>query len=304
MRIVKKILYIANLQIRRTHWFKDVFFPCCSKFWSYNRFNTKVVNLGSSSALHAFDYEGYDTIAANWAITRNSIVGDLAILKNYYSFLDPIQSTVLLPICPFSSLSGRYDYLDDRYYTFLYPSSIPSFSVQRLNQVMEKYNNPMRYYPVVEIFASIRRLFKRKNATMTSQEMLADANKWYSGWLKEFSIVNLDGELSLINKDSISEYCDYLQEMISFCEERYINLYIVIPPVYKTLRDKFDDNARDILFSSILKVAQSRGVRVLDYFSNSEFSDNKDNFRNSFFLNKNGARVFTKRVLEDIQILK
>ena len=303
MRIIKKLLYIVNAQVRKTHWFRKICFPECDKFRTYNRFKTIIVNLGSTSSLHAFNYEGITVPSANWAIERNPIVGDMAILKNYHSFLEPGKSTVLLPLCPFSSLSGRYDYLDDRYYTFLYPTSIPDFSIQRLNQVMERYNNPMRYYPAVEMFAWVGRLLKKNRDTLSEEEMQKDAEKWYDGWLKEFSLNDLQGPLSLLNKDSISEYCDHLKEMIRFCEERELNFYIVIPPVYKTLRIKFSQQAYNTLFSSILNVASQGNVKVLDYFLESDFTNRKDLFLNSFFLNKKGAQLFTKRVLSDLSLI-
>lgn len=303
MSIVRKIRKAANMIVRQSYWFKEVCFSGCSKFWSYNKFNTKIVNLGSTSSLYAFNYEDLNVKAANWAIARNPIVGDLAILKNYYSFLEPNKSIVLLPICPFSSLSGRYDYLDDRYYTFLYPSSIPYFSNQRLNKIMEIYNNPLRYYPIAELFAIIVRLFKKKEIILSEKQMEIDAKIWYNNWLKEFSINSFSEGLSLLNKDSISEYCVYINEIIDFCEERNLSIYVVIPPVYKTLRDKFDEQACFTLFSDIYNVAQNRNVKILDYFKQSEFSANKVLFKNSFLMNKEGAKVFTQKVLEDLQVI-
>ena len=168
---------------------------------------------------------------------------------------------------------------------------------------MERYNNPMRYYPAVEMFAWVGRLLKKNRETLSEEEMQKDADKWYEGWLKEFSLNDLQGSLSLLNRDSISEYCEHLKEMICFCEERKLKICVVIPPVYKTLRIKFDKRAYDTLFSSIINVAIQGNVKVLDYFFESDFTNRKDLFLNSFFLNKKGAQLFTKRVLSDLSLI-
>ena len=57
MSIKHKIASKLNGAIRRTHWFNEELFPDCRKFWNYNTFNTDVINLGSTSGCHAFDYE-------------------------------------------------------------------------------------------------------------------------------------------------------------------------------------------------------------------------------------------------------
>lgn len=58
MSIKHKIASKINGAIRRTHWFNEELFPDCRKFWEYNKFNTDVINLGSTSGFYAFDYEG------------------------------------------------------------------------------------------------------------------------------------------------------------------------------------------------------------------------------------------------------
>ena len=128
-----KIKYILNALIKRGYWFNNVFFEGCRKMSMYSTFNTDVINLGSTSAVHAFNYDGLGLKAGNWAMTRNPLLGDYAILKNYSSFLKKDRSIVIITLCPFSSLAGSYNFLDDRYYTFLYPSTIPMLMIWKLN---------------------------------------------------------------------------------------------------------------------------------------------------------------------------
>ena len=110
------IKHIINSVIRKGYWFNNVSFDGCSR----------LINLGSTSAVYAFNYEGVGIKGGNWAMPRNPLLGDYAILRNYSSFLKK-GSIVIIPLCPFSAFSGSYDYLDDRFYTILYPTTIPNY---------------------------------------------------------------------------------------------------------------------------------------------------------------------------------
>ena len=82
MSLKKKIKNKIDSFIRNSHWYSEVLFPDCKKFWTYNTFNTEVVNLGSTSALYAFNYDNLPIKGANFALSRNPLTADLAILKN------------------------------------------------------------------------------------------------------------------------------------------------------------------------------------------------------------------------------
>lgn len=75
-------------------------------FGNITKFNTDVINLGSTSVCHAFDYEGLPICGSNFALRHNSLSGDLAILKNYFGYLNPTNSHVIIPLCAFSSLAA------------------------------------------------------------------------------------------------------------------------------------------------------------------------------------------------------
>lgn len=305
MSIKRKILKIFNILIRKGHWFNEVEFPSCYKFWVYNTFNTEVVNLGSTSALYAFNYEGLSIKAANWALAHNPLLGDCAILKNYFSYLRSEGSTVILPLCVFSSLAGSYDICEDRYYSLLYPASIPHFSYRRQQRVKSLVKNPVLHYPLYALFSDIKYfLFRKRCIKLTEVQMEADANAWIRDWTHEFSLSDLSTSLSLINKDSINDAADILNDIIKFCRERRVRLVIVIPPMYHTLAEKFTPDIRRVFVGALLEKMINRDVVFLDYMGDEEFTNNRELFRNSFFLNKKGAKIFTRKVLTDIGILK
>lgn len=148
MSIKHKIASKINGAIRRTHWFNEELFPDCRKFWNYNTFNTDVINLGSTSGYYAFDYEGLPIKGGNFALRHNPLSGDQAILKNYFGYLNPKGSHVIIPLCVFSSLAGSYDFMEDRFYTLIYPSSIPHFSYRRQQQIKAIAASPIRRFPL------------------------------------------------------------------------------------------------------------------------------------------------------------
>ena len=110
MSIKHKIAGKINGVIRRTRWFNEEMFPDCRKFWEYNKFNTDVINLGSTSGCHAFDYEGLPICGGNFALRHNPLSGDLAILKNYLTIIkfclelsDLMQAIYFTSLCIFST---------------------------------------------------------------------------------------------------------------------------------------------------------------------------------------------------------
>lgn len=68
--------------IRRSYWYHGIF-GHCAKFWNLKEEECfDVVNLGSNSALHAFDYTNLPINAANWAMSPQGLYADGALLQN------------------------------------------------------------------------------------------------------------------------------------------------------------------------------------------------------------------------------
>jgi hypothetical protein len=306
-RFVLFIGRVVNALCRKTYWYNEVLFPDCAKFWNHKTFNLDVVNFGSTSGVYAFNYEGIPLKCANWALARNPLSGDEAVLKNYMSYLNPKGSTAIFPLCPFSTLAGSYECYEDRYYTFLYSSSIPSFSKQRQTKVVHMKNRPLKYYPIYELLRDVGRFlvspFRKKHMVILSEEkMKSDAEKWMTGWCFEFSINKLGTPLSLINKDAINDASAILNRIINLCKDRNITPVFVIPPMYHTLSEKFNPAMRKQLLNSVLTNMEIRGVRFLNYMDDSEFSNKSEFFINSFILNEKGAKKFTKKIISDLSL--
>lgn len=298
-----KILHIINAGIRRkSYWYNNVLFADCPKFWKHRTFNLDIVNLGSSSGKYAFDYSGLELKGANWAMAPQSLVADMAILKTYSSFLKSQGGIVLIPLCPFSCLGGSSLYLPDKYYSILRMPSIPSCSYKKQQEVFDKRNNPLRYYPAIEMIRDIWRLFRSPANSIPEKKFSQNAEHFINGWMHEFSILDFKNPLILKNQDAYKDGVRILNEMIQFCLERNFRPVIVIPPVTKQLLSCFTADMRERFIYSFIEQGNKQGVEFLDYFEDADFSDNPKLFRNSFFLNNAGAKHFTRRVLKDLEI--
>lgn len=304
MSIKHKIASKINGAIRRTHWFNEEFFPDCRKFWNYNTFNTDVINLGSTSGYYAFDYEGLPIKGGNFALRHNPLSGDQAILKNYFGYLNPKGSHVIIPLCVFSSLAGSYDFMEDRFYTLIYPSSIPHFSYRRQQQIKAIAASPIRRFPLWSFYTELRaQLRGTSHSTLTEEQMKADADRWIKGWKHEFALSDFSQPLSLFNKDGVNDAAEILNDIISFCKERNIKPVIMIPPMYHTLAEKFDEKARQLFVYDLIEKIEDKTVPFHNYMDDSRFSRDSSLFMNSFFLNKKGAKKFTRIALTDIGLL-
>lgn len=304
MSIKHKIASKINGAIRRTHWFNEEFFPDCRKFWNYNTFNTDVINLGSTSGYYAFDYEGLPIKGGNFALRHNPLSGDQAILKNYFGYLNPKGSHVIIPLCVFSSLAGSYDFMEDRFYTLIYPSSIPHFSYRRQQQIKAIAASPIRRFPLWSFYTELRaQLRGTGHSTLTEEQMKADADRWIKGWKHEFALSDFSQPLSLFNKDGVNDAAEILNDIISFCKERNIKPVIMIPPMYHTLAEKFDEKARQLFVYDLIEKIEDKTVPFHNYMDDSRFSRDSSLFMNSFFLNKKGAKKFTRIALTDIGLL-
>lgn len=304
MSIKHKIASKLNGAIRRTHWFNEELFPDCRKFWNYNTFNTDVINLGSTSGCHAFDYEDLPIRGVNFALSHNPLSGDQAILKNYFGYLNPKGSHIIISLCVFSSLAGSYDFMEDRFYTLIYPTSIPHFSYRRQQQIKTIAASPIRKFPLWSFFAELRALLRGTcHSTLTEEQMKADAERWIKGWKHEFALSDFSQPLSLINKDGVNDAAEILNDIILFCKERNIKPVILIPPMYHTLAEKFDEKARQLFVYDLIEKIEDKTVPFYNYMDDSRFSRDSSLFMNSFFLNKKGAKKFTRIALTDIGLL-
>ena len=300
--LVKSTLTILNILVQRTRWYKRKVGDGI-KFRKEIDTNLDICNLGSNSGKYAFSYEETGLKGENWALGPQTLSYDFRILKNYSSYLKE-GATVLISLCPFSSCIRDFenDTINHKYYSFLHPIFILNYSKSTSKQVMRFVNEPFLVSPV----KSLIRLFKDVSVDnvieMNKDEIEINANEFITIWKDQFSISNLDAPVSKENMESVTYNTNLLLEMISFCFERKLKPVIVIPPVSKALHSKFSETFCENYIYSFIHRANNKQIPFLNYFDEQQFAENNLYF-NSYFLNENGRKLFTKKVLKDLQLI-
>lgn len=292
--------------IKKSDWYTTTFMDC-KKFWEGFPMGLDVVNLGSTSSVNAFNYDGIDKKCANWAMRPQTLYADFLVLQNYCSYLKP-GSIVIIPLCPFSSLSSPR-YLTkgaDRYYTILASESIWPYSFEKYEQMANIKNQPQRYYPlsscVMDVLRKLHVVKRKKSKAITVSEAMleADANNRIESWKKEFSILDFNHPLRLHNLDMLDTAKELIREMVRFCKDREYVPVVVVPPVSRPLAAMFPDYAVEQYVTPLLEVGKTVGALVLDYIKDEEFGKS-EYFQDSICMNRIGASVFTQRVLKDTE---
>ena len=284
-----------------TIWFNTTMqFEGCKAISSIGNFDNVIANLGSSSGFYAFNYNAIGVKGINLALPRQSLFADREMIKNYFSYLQN-GAVVIIPLCLFSSLEGEDCDFPDSYYMLLQSESIPNYSWKKKLRIQRIYNDPILFFPLFSLVQELRRTMSfRRNPKIDNHQMETDANNWIKDWMREFRITDFDREFSLVNKDSFESASRILNEIIYFCIDRELKPVIVIPPISRFLSAKVDERMRKKLITDFVNQTDRTIVPFINYLDDNEFADSKF-FMNSYFLNEDGAALFTKRVISDLK---
>ena len=298
------LLFIfMNKLLRQTNWYKNQFLDS-EKFHKEFPHDIEICNLGSNSGKFAFAYNDTIVKGENWAVGPQSFSYDFQVLKNYFSYLKD-GGIVLITMCPLGSCLRDYpgEQVNIKYYPILDSSLIVNYShIINLRYVhYPVLSTPMAIRFLIRDVPSDDRLLLSTNP-MNSEEIEQDADNWINGWKNQFSIPDLNSEIvSKENQSAIEYNTKLLSDMIDFCIVRNLKPILVLPPVTKSLRSKFSEIFLELYVYSFIRNANSRNIKVLDYFDDIRFMDS-DLYFNSFFMNSKGRKLFTNYVLKDIQL--
>lgn len=285
--------------VLNSHWYNNVMFKDCRKFWELGDSVFEVVNLGSTSGVFDFDYSGLTYKGANWAVGPQSIYGDFAVLRQYRKHLKN-GATVIYPLCPFTSISGAEEYVDDRCYSFLDYNLIPNAHYLRLSKIKQIKDNPISYYPLSSLKIDIKLgLFgnRVKEPICSEQYLKKDAENILNAWKRQFQLVDLSQPFEGHLKDIYDKGVVLLREMVTFCKSNNLKLVIVIPPMHKSLSSLFSMEARKNLIDSFILESIESSVPYYNLMEDQHFSDDSSLFRSSYYLNQKGAKKFTSYFL-------
>ena len=291
----------ANNIIKKTHWYNEVLFKDCRKFWDLKDEQFDVVNLGSGSGTYDFCYDDCGLKGANWAVAPQSTLGDFIILKQYRRYIKD-GGIVIYPLCPFTAISGAVPYLPPRCFSFIDYKTFPGGHYITSYNIQSERNNPLVFYPLFELFRDIIWYFRGSKDIVRSEKYLVkDAVNKINGWKDQFNISSLDERFIGRFDDVYQATIKMMSEIIDYCDKEGLKLVFTIPPVYHSLAELLTPAAREQLLDSFMDKANRDRVLYYNLLDDEEFINDKSLFRDSYYLNKKGAKKFTNIILNRIK---
>lgn len=300
----------------RTNWYKNFFvdteheiYPDNVWYRRHDERNFDVVNLGSSGGKWAFDYDDTGLKGMNWAYQPQTLYEDYQLLRHYHSILKK-NGVVIITIMPFTGLNKKTWIFDAMKYLKLETQGEP------IQPYMAAKAQRLAEYPILFRKPAVKALIKyflgkdkprdysvqnAEHNQMTVQQLKNDASMWINGWKNQFSIIDFDAPLTEENQKGRDYRIRLMRDLVDFCLERGYKPVYVIPPVTEYLDHYFTPKFKQTYYYEFLKQVE-RDVLLLDYTADKSLMDS-DLYFNSFFFNKRGRKIFTKRVLKDIGII-
>ena len=308
-----RMLAAGSVPVKRSIWYKRLFvdsmherYPDNVWYREHDERNFDIVNLGSSGGKWAFDWQSVGVKGMNWANQPQTLIDDFRLLKNFHSILKR-GGTVIITIMPFSSLNKSTGVMDTlKYLPTLYWDVVQGMpyvkEARRLQECPVLFGKPA-------IKAGLRYLLHREridadwretieNNPMSLEQLEEDAGRWMQGWARQFNIMDFEAPLTDDNRKGRNIRIKVMRELIDFCTERGYRPVYVIPPVTNQLAKRFTPRFRELYIYDFLKEVD-RDIRLLDYLNEDELSDQSLYF-NSFFLNRRGREIFTRKVMGEL----
>ena len=304
-KIKSKILLVINRIIRKTPWYKALW-GGADKIFKLNTFGLQVVNTGSGSGVHDFNYDGLPISGFNFALGPQSLGHDYNILKNYFSYFKK-GCTVIIPICPFSGMVVKYNKEHNfKYYPMLHPATIENFDEAERTRAYKLYREPIRAINVSFLKKIVRDLlnkFKCKIRCMQRPLNLQEsANSFISGWKTQFSITDLSAPISEAHRADVNIRKKTLGDMLEFCKERGFRPIVVMPPMNSSLYRQFPQSFKIQYVNPLIETTVDKECQFIDYTKDERFADDCF-YANALFLNQEGAKFFTRHLLMDLKII-
>lgn len=263
-----------------------------------------VVVLGSNAPKFAFDFSEVGSLVCdNWAVGPETFEYDFIILKKFAGKLKR-GAFVVWPVCPgkffLDKFKGRAEFV--KYYGFLDGQEFPDFdSSQRIRDFKYPlFFHPKRIKRLVKDTAEDKRMELDYNP-MGAGEVAKDASWWIHGcWNPEFGIdIENMAPLSEENRKAVDFNIGILRSAIEFSRARGLRIIFAYLPLTKELGEHFPADYVEKQMTRYVKEAVGEsGIPLVDYMRDGRFQDRSLYF-NSFFMNRNGARAFTKTFITE-----
>lgn len=306
---------MANKLVKKTNWWKNQYLAT-EQFVSNSGYrdniirNYDIVNLGSNPAHFAFFYE--DVKGQSWATGSQGQDMDFEVLKYFHSYLRA-GGTVIIPIMPFTAISP-YLKSQPNYWGLAYYSKFAKILDGAQTRVLPYGEKLLKYlkYPLLYNKKAVRYILRDVKPDtryqITEQPLMRldleqNAKKWINGWLMEFNLRHLLD----VKDERWTKYYDEAitlnKQMVDYCLERGLKPVFLCVPMTRHLSSLFPEEFSKFMVKVFVEKANERNIPFLDYTCDAQFQDDNLYF-DSFFLNLRGRKLFTRRVLKDLGLIK
>lgn len=262
-------------------------------------------NIGSSPAMYAFEY--MDGEGINLSIGRSCLDMDLEMLKGYSYLLQP-HAKVIIPIAPFYSILGNYTETMTQFDIYKYYRVLKHIQAYK-ESMLESLNGFINTKTIKKYLKYLYHDVEKDTRKFQTEqqysveELETNAQNYIKGWLSEFMIDSLDAPLTNENTKRRLESTIHLQRIIDYCNDNHFRPVLVLLPMTEHLLKRMGPDFREIYIYSFLNpVIDSTGVPCINYIEDNRFTDDKY-YCNALFLNRTGAKYFTKKILLDIDLI-
>jgi hypothetical protein len=162
------------------------------------------------------------------------------------------------------------------------------------------FSKPDYYLPLVRYIGKREAIKTAWNIFLGKPQEPAIRNRGYAGadlsWNSDLEKAKADIKEKRIryHQESVKLFLRFIQE----CKEMNIHLVLVCPPEYDE-GQKLTVNRKEVI-DYYKSIAAESNLLFLDY-SDDEICRNRNYFYNSLHLNKTGAEIFTRQLLQDLQ---
>lgn len=244
--------------------------------------NLEIVNLGSSHGMCSFDYSATDYNGFNFGLNFQNLYYDYQLLLKFQKNLKN-NCIVILPISLFTFGQSNYNE-SQRYYKILDPIQIYNFTIKDF--IIYKV------LPILSAKSQMIYMFKDIEVGLR-YDSFKDISKETSKRDIQY----------LQNYNRYSENLIYFDTIISFCKAKNYKIILITTPLTGLYLEKIPKTLKVEYNNFLFELANRYEISYLDYSSDNRFMNNQELFMNTDHLNKKGAELFTKIVIEDLKKL-
>ena len=282
----------------------------------------ELFNFGSSHGLYGFNYESVSPSRCcfNFALVSQSLDYDYRLCQYYFDNLQ--QGGTAFLVISYRSIFGideteKADFksLNQRYYKFLPRRYIKEYSFAEAITI--------RYFPSITIRGIWVPAVKNAVQTLSAHEGAGRREKGAEGSVSadmwDASAEDLDVKavaehnayarigISLERHDGVltrnEQEVDSLYHLIALLQEKQIRVCLVTTPFLSEYYDAVHNLAGDLdekFYRVISEIMEKTGVEYYDYSADPRFYHEYSLFLDSDHLNREGAKLFTDILLNDI----